>query len=131
MEAAVLGARSGNVTIIAKSAKLPGARKKHYKSARCLRTAGILLLVDDELLAAHKRGLAGYLKARDEVVVCLNQNGKRIVCGLVNYSSEATAEATAKSVDKSSEQISPALCYSEKAELIHCDKIRAFKKVKL
>lgn len=149
--AAVLAARSGSFTVIAGGRESdvlnrlfagedlgtlltadeePLATRKQWLAGH-LQMRGELVLDEGavkvlkssgkSLLAVGVKSVSGQFE-RGEMVVCLDESGDRIACGLINYSSQATAKIAGQSSDK----ISTILGYCEEPELIHRDNIVVF-----
>lgn len=149
--AAVLAARSGSFTVIAGGRESdilnrlfageqlgtlltadeePLAARKQWLAGH-LQMRGELVLDEGavkvlknsgkSLLAVGVKSVRGQFE-RGEMVVCLDEAGERIACGLINYSSQATAKIAGQSSDK----ISTILGYCEEPELIHRDNIVVF-----
>ena len=151
VDAAALAARSGSYTVIAGGRednilnrlysgeqlgtllvadKEPLAARKQWLAGH-LQMRGELILdpgavkvlknSGKSLLSVGVKSVKGQFE-RGEMVVCLDESGTRIACGLVNYSSQAAE----KIAGKNSENIADILGYSEEPELIHRDNIVVF-----
>ena len=151
VNAAVLAARSGSFTLIAGgreenilkrlyagdplgtlliAEKEPMAARKQWLAGH-LKMRGELILDEGavkvlknsgkSLLAVGVKSVKGQFD-RGEMVVCLDESGQKIACGLINYSSEASK----KIAGKSSKNIESLLGYCDEPELIHRDNMIIF-----
>lgn len=151
VDAAMLAARSGSFTVIAGGRepnilnrlfageqlgtlliadKEPMAARKQWLAGH-LQMRGELILdagavkvlknSGKSLLAVGVKAVKGRFE-RGEMVVCLDENGHRIACGLVNYS----AQAASKIAGQNSENITDILGYCDEPELIHRDNMIIF-----
>ena len=111
-------------TLLFPSCEPYSARKQWL--AGLLQMKGSLVLDDGAIKVLQDKGssllpvgikeITGHFK-RGEVVACLDVNGKKIACGLINYS----AEETIRIAGKSSKDFAGLIGYAGEPELIHRD----------
>lgn len=151
VRAAELAARSGAATVIA-GGRVPGVLQKIYQGeeegtllvpdqapwtarkhwlAGHLQMKGVLTLDDGavkmlrdkgvSLLAVGVKQVAGDF-VRGEMVSCVDAQGNRVACGLVNYGSDEAR----KIIGLPSSEIQSVLGYIDEEELIHRDNMVVF-----
>lgn len=108
----------GQATTVAKKQWLAGHLQVHGQLQLDNGAVRVLSQQGTSLLSVGVTSVSGHF-LRGEVVSCVDEAGKEIARGLVNYS----AEEASKIMGKSSEQIEAILGYVDEPELIHRDNL--------